>query len=225
MIFTPQETDLCRIAAAHDTDKGSAYTRAYHSLLGHVRDEPIRLLEIGLYNGGSLRMFRDYLPNATLHGIDIDPRCLAYQDEIPNTQVRLLDQTDAGQLEAFIAELGGEYDLILDDGGHTMEQQIVSFQTLWPHVTRGGVYVIEDIGTSYFADYGGRVLGEPGTSMALCKYLADAVNLGPCVPLGYVQTPGDVQSAVPDSALAGMYPDVASVHFHPHTALIVKASE
>jgi len=222
MIAATQETDLCRIAASHDTDKGSDFTRTYHQLLSHVRDEPLRLLEIGLYNGGSMRMFREYLPNATLHGIDIDPRCFAYQEEIPGTQVRLLDQADPAALVAFINELGGEYDLILDDGGHTMEQQLVSFQTLWSHVNPGGVYVIEDIGTSYFVEYGGQPLNQPGTSMDLCKRLADAVNLGASAAQGFVQPPGTVRSAVSPSELVGMPTDVASVHFHPHTALIVK---
>ena len=225
MITTAQETDLCRIAAGHDTDKGGAYTRAYHGLLKDVRDQPLRLLEIGLYNGGSLRMFRDYLPEATLHGIDIDPRCLAYQDEIPNTQVRLLDQANPTALEAFIDELGGAYDLILDDVGHTMEQQLVSFETLWPHVTPGGVYVIEDIGTSYFVEYGGKPLGQAGTSMALCKHLADAVNLGPYVPQGYLSPPGEIHSTVTPDEILATRPDVASVHFHPHTAFIVKTCD
>jgi len=224
MIATPQDTELCRIAASHDTDKGQQYTRAYYDLLKDVRDEPLRLLEIGLYNGGSMRMFREFLPNATLHGIDIDPRCLAYQDEIPNSQVRLLDQANPTALLAFIDELGGAYDLILDDGGHTMEQQLVSFNTLWPQVTPGGVYVIEDIGTSYFVEYGGRSLGAPGTSMDLCKNLTDAVNLGPDVAQGYVSTPGTVVPAVSPDELVGMREDVASVHFHPHTVLIVKSS-
>jgi hypothetical protein len=224
MIATAQDTDLCRIAARHDTDKGPGFTRTYHSLLSHVRDEPLRLLEIGLYNGGSMRMFREYLPNATLHGIDIDPRCFAYQDEIPGTQVRLLDQGDPAALNAFIDELGGEYDLILDDGGHTMQQQITSFETLWPHVTPGGAYIIEDIGTSYFLEYGGRELNEPGTSMDLCKRLTDAVNLGGDVAQGFVSTPGTVRPAVSQAALIGLRTDVASVHFHPHTVVIVKAS-
>lgn len=224
MIATPQETDLCRIAARHDTDKGSVFTRTYYDLLSHVRDEPLRLLEIGLYNGGSLRMFREFLPNATLHGIDIDPRCYAYQAEIPNTQVRLLDQADPAALTAFIEELGGAYDLILDDGGHTMEQQLVSFHTLWPHVNPGGVYVIEDIGTSYLVEYGGQPLGAPGTSMDLCKGLTDAVNLGAHVEQGFVSTPGTCRATVSPEELKGIRRDIASVHFHPSTTVIVKTA-
>jgi hypothetical protein len=218
MIATPAATDLCRLAERHDTDKGTQYTQVYDRLLSHVREQPLRMLEIGLYNGGSFRMWRDYLPNTTLHGIDIDPRTLAYEDEVPNSAVRLVDQADPRQLDALIAELGGYYDFILDDGGHTMEQQIVSFEVLWPHVVPGGIYAIEDLGTSYYVDYGGRDLYEPGTALDYCKRLADAVNRD------HMRPPGAVQAAVSPVNLAQLRRDVASVQFHPGIALMIKTA-
>ncbi|HWH94957.1 MAG TPA: class I SAM-dependent methyltransferase [Baekduia sp.] len=217
MIAIPEQSDLCRLALQHDTDKGTTYTQAYHRLLGHVRDQRLRVLEIGLYNGGSLRMWRDYLPNATLHGIDIEPRALAYQDEIPNAQVRLVDQGDAAALDRFVAELGGNYDFILDDGGHTMVQQIVSFEVLWPQVMPGGVYAVEDLGTSYFKEYGGEDLGHPATAVAYVKDLVDAVNRR-----DILAPPPNTTSAVHPVLAAQVRRDVASVHFHPGLALIVK---
>lgn len=216
MIAIPEATDLCRLAERHDTDKGTQYTQVYDRLLHHVREQRLRVLEIGLYNGGSLRMWRDYLPNATIHGIDIDPRTLAYQDEVPNTQVRLVDQGDPHALDAFVSELGGSYDFILDDGGHTMEQQIVSFEVLWPQLMPGGVYAIEDLGTSYLLPYGGADLHVPGTAVDHCKRLVDAVNRDHTVH------PAGVPSAVSPIARAQLRRDVASVHFHPGIALIVK---
>jgi predicted O-methyltransferase YrrM len=217
MIAIPELTDLCRLAERHDTDKGTTYTQVYHRLLSHVREQRMRMLEIGLYNGGSLRMWRDYLPNTVLHGIDIDARTLAYQDEVPNSQVRLVDQGSAAALEAFVAELGGNYDFILDDGGHTMVQQIVSFEVLWPQVMPGGVYVIEDLGTSYFLEYGGQDLDGRDTAMAYTKSLVDAVHRNQML-----NPPGQVRCAVSAIELAKMRRDVASVHFHPGIALIVK---
>ncbi|HEY0343699.1 MAG TPA: class I SAM-dependent methyltransferase [Solirubrobacteraceae bacterium] len=218
MIAARAPTELCRIAARHDTDKGVDFTSVYHSLLSHVREAPLRLLEIGLYNGGSLRMWRDYLPNATLYGIDVDPRTLAYEQEIPGTKVRMVDQADARALRAFVDELGGSYDVILDDGGHTMEQQIVSFEVLFPHVVSGGIYIIEDLGTSYFVEYGGRPIGEDGTAVAHMKRLVDAVQ-------HEHMTPGheSIHSAVSRVALAQVRRDVASMQFHPGQAIIVKA--
>jgi hypothetical protein len=217
MIAIPEPTDLCRLAERHDTDKGTTYTGVYHRLLHHVREQRMRMLEIGLYNGGSLRMWRDYLPNTVLHGIDIDARTLAYQDEVTNAQVRLVDQGDAAALEAFVAELGGNYDFILDDGGHTMVQQLVSFDVLWPQVMPGGVYAIEDIGTSYFVEYGGGELDAPDTAMAYTKSLADAVHRP-----NMLHPPSGVRSAVSPVDVARLRRDVASVHVHPGLALIVK---
>jgi hypothetical protein len=217
MIAIPEQTELCRLALQHDTDKGTTYTQVYDRWLAHVREQRLRMLEIGLYNGGSFRMWRDYLPNAVLHGIDIDARTLAYQDEVPNSQVRLVDQGDAAALERFVAELGGNYDFILDDGGHTMVQQIVSFEVLWPQVMPGGIYAIEDLGTSYFREYGGEDLGHPATAVAYAKELVDAVNR-PHV----MNPPANVSSAVHPVLQAQLRRDVASVHFHPGIALVVK---
>jgi Methyltransferase domain len=217
MIAIPETTDLCQLAARHDTDKGTGYTAVYDRLLSHVREQRLRMLEIGLYNGGSLRMWRDYLPNAVLHGIDIDPRTLAYQEEVPNSQVRLVDQGSPEALDRFVAELGGNYDFILDDGGHTMVQQIVSFEVLWPQVMPGGVYAIEDLGTSYYVEYNGRDLGQPDTAVAYVKDLVDAVNRTHAM-----SPPPQTRSAVSPIALAKLRRDVASVHVHPGLALIVK---
>jgi predicted O-methyltransferase YrrM len=172
------ETELCRIAARHDTDKDASYTRVYYNLLAPIREEPLRVLEIGVYNGGSLRMWREFLPNATIFAIDVDPRCLAVERELPNTTVYLVDQGSKEALSAFVDETGGEFDFIVDDGGHTMVQQIASFETIFAHVADGGAYVIEDIGTAYWYEYGGRDIGRPGTSVALVKKLVDAVQLG-----------------------------------------------
>jgi Methyltransferase domain len=216
MIAIPEPTELCRIAERHDTDKGSEFTQIYHRWLAPVREQSLRVLEIGLYNGGSLRMWRDFLPNAVLHGIDVDARTLAYQDEVPGSQVRLVDQGNAYALDAFVAELGGNYDFVIDDGGHTMEQQVVSFEVLWPQVMPGGIYVIEDLGTSYVPSYGGRGLGEAGTTVDHAKGLVDAVNRD---HMG--RGPGG-ESAVDPIAHARLRRDVASAHFHPGVALFVK---
>jgi hypothetical protein len=211
-----QTTELCRIAAKNDTDKGTSYTRVYHALLAAVREEPLRLLEIGVYNGGSLRMWREFLPNATLFAIDVDPRCLAFEQEIPGATIRLVDQADPAQLRRFVAETGGGYDVIIDDGGHTMDQQITSFEVLFPHVVSGGTYVIEDLGTSYWAEYGGRDLGEEGTGVALVKRLVDSANGAFLPPVA------GFQSTVSPESRVRLRTDIASVSVHLGQAVITK---
>jgi hypothetical protein len=212
-----EETDLCRIAARHDTDKGLSYTRVYYELLAHVRDEPLRFLEIGVFNGGSLRMWREFLPNATLFAIDVDPRCLEFERGIPNTCIRLVDQANISQLRDFINQTGGEFDFVVDDGGHTMAQQITSFEVLFPHVVSGGAYVIEDVGTAYWREYGGRDIGHEGTSIALVKRLIDSANID-----DIIEPVEGNHSMVSSESLARLRTDVASVSVFPGQAVIVK---
>jgi hypothetical protein len=212
-----EETDLCRIAARHDTDKGRSYTRVYYDLLAHVRDEPLRIFEIGVKDGGSLRMWREFLPNAALFAIDVDPRCLSFERELPNTTIRLVDQGSAAELHQFVEETGGEFDFIVDDGGHTMPQQITSFEVLFPHVVSGGAYVIEDLGTAYWHEYGGRDVGQDGTSVALVKRLIDSANVH-----DIMHPVGGCHSAVSPELLGQMRRDVGSVSVHPGQAVIFK---
>ena len=216
-IAREDENDLTRIAHRHDTDKGDWFTRVYYDLLEHVRDEPLRLLEIGVYNGGSLHMWREFLPNATLFAIDVDPRCLAFERDLPNTTIRLVDQGNPAALRGFAEEMGGDFDVVIDDGGHTMPQQLTSFEVLFPYVVSGGAYVIEDLGTAYWVEYGGRDLGQDGTSIALVKSLVDAVHIG-----AMSRPITGVRSAVSPESVARTREDVMAVSVHPGQAVVLK---
>lgn len=98
-------------------------------------------------------MWRDFLgPEAVIFGIDIDPACAAANGEA--AQVRIGSQDDPGFLQDVIAEMGG-VDLVIDDGSHVMAHIEASFRTLFPQLSDGGVYLIEDLHTAYWPDYGG----------------------------------------------------------------------
>ena len=103
------------------------------------------ILEIGIYSGGSLEMWRDYFgPSAKIYGVDIEPSCKAY--ETAGTYVLIGDQADKTFWQRAIAD--GTLpapDVVIDDGGHTPEQQRVTLEELLPHVRPGGVYICEDI--------------------------------------------------------------------------------
>ncbi len=107
---------------------------------------PSRVLEIGVQGGGSLKIWRDMFPEAEIVGVDIDASCK--QHEGKNITVEIGDQEDV----EFLEELG-DFDIIIDDGGHTMKQQQVSFETLFPKLSKGGLYVIEDLHTSYWRQF------------------------------------------------------------------------
>ena len=112
------------------------------------RNTPVRMLEIGVYKGGSLDMWREYFgEDATIFGIDIDAECAAYAT--PPNQVRIGSQDDPHFLRSVTEEIG-PLDIVLDDGSHIGRHQRASFDTLFPAVKEGGLYVIEDLHTSYW---------------------------------------------------------------------------
>lgn len=107
---------------------------------------PKRVLEIGVQGGGSLKIWRDFFPEAEIVGIDIDPLCKEHEGD--HITVQIGSQSDVKFLESL-----GDFDIIIDDGGHTMSQQQISMKWLLPQLREGGVYVIEDLHTSYWIQF------------------------------------------------------------------------
>lgn len=123
----------------------------YEPFIKHLRYKPIRILEIGVYNGNSVRMWEDYFPYAEIVVVDINPACKDYKYNSDRITTILGDQTD----RKFLHSLPGEFDIILEDGGHTMEQQAISLGCLFQKVKKGGVYILEDLHTSLMWEYQG----------------------------------------------------------------------
>ena len=148
--------ELDRLAARHGTDKGSApgrglfpkrYTRAYEALLAPRRDEPLRLLELGVQAGSSIRMWLDYLPDAKVAGVDIKP----VPNQLKQAPGRLRyrhfqgEQADPKVLGAALDWLGGEADVVVDDCSHKHADHVASHGILWPRLAAGGWYACEDL--------------------------------------------------------------------------------
>ena len=111
------------------------------------------MLEIGVNSGGSLQMWRRYFgEEAVIYGIDINPACARLDGQAG--QVRIGSQTDAEFLRSVVTEMGG-VDIVLDDGSHQMAHVFESLKILFPLVQIGGIYMIEDLMTSYWRNYGG----------------------------------------------------------------------
>jgi cephalosporin hydroxylase len=135
------------------TRKPVSYLRAYHRLLGHRRDAKLRILEIGVSSGASLLIWRDYLSQATIVGVDIAemPAHLADQDRIHFVRG---SQDDPAVLDRAAGVAGGAFDMIVDDASHIGYLTKRSLDHLFPHwLVPGGYYVIEDIGTSFLREY------------------------------------------------------------------------
>lgn len=160
--------------SGHILDKWPHYFPIYSRHLAPYVGRPISLLEIGVYRGGSMRMWTSFLgPDARLVGMDIDPTAAVAAGD--RYEVVLGDQSDPAALRS-VAESHGPFDVIIDDGGHTMAQQITSVEQLFTYALRdGGVYLVEDCHTSYWADFDG-AKGRPGTFMEWCKQRIDDVN-------------------------------------------------
>lgn len=218
-----QPTELCLIAARTKACKPDWYTRAYHRLFREWRDRPLRLLEIGVYQGGSLLMWREYFPKATIFAIDVDPATLQWNGRIRDCSVTLVDQGNADELRAFVGESGGRFDLVVEDGGHQMRQQITSFNVLFPHVAPGGAYVLEDYGTSYWTKYGGKPLNAPGTSVALLKWLVDCINLPLAMDDDHAMKCADTPVAVSPAERSGLRGDVEAMHVFNSVAVVIKS--
>jgi cephalosporin hydroxylase len=149
------------------------YLRFYEQAFEKHVGLPVRMLEIGVQYGGSLDLWRKYFGgDAVLFGIDIDPKCLKRVDA-PN-QVRIGSQDDPEFLRRVVDEMGG-LDIVLDDGSHVASHQRTSFRALWPLLATGGVYVIEDIHSSYWQTWEGGYR-RPGTAVELVKELIDDLH-------------------------------------------------
>ena len=138
----------------HLSDKSSRfhnYAVKYEKLLSPYRETFKSVLEIGVAQGQSIRMWADYFANATIYGADIDPNskiCESYSDRI---KFHLLDQRNEAQLKNM--EQYSPFDFIIDDGNHFWMEQILTFKTLFPYVRSGGIYIVEDTTTSYWNEY------------------------------------------------------------------------
>jgi cephalosporin hydroxylase len=151
-------TPLCELARKHETDKGGQhfrygggdsdtnhnYTPVYHHLFAEDRNEVRNVLEIGVHQGSSVRMWKEYFPRAQIVGIDTNSECLRHAED--RIVVITADQNNPEQLRQAVYGHGPKFDLIVDDGSHERQHQIVSMQTLLPYLEDWGYYVIEDIG-------------------------------------------------------------------------------
>jgi hypothetical protein len=126
----------------YDTDKFndhgnfSFYNKHFSNLID-VRN----VLEVGVYNGGSLHFLADYFFNAHIVGVDIHDKSQYNNDRITTIECNQENRDDLNRID-------GEYDLIIDDGGHTMKQQQTTFGVLFGKIRSGGIFVIEDLHTS-----------------------------------------------------------------------------
>lgn len=153
--------------------KWNHYFDIYERHFNRYRNKPLVIMEIGVFHGGSLQMWKDYFGNqVSIYGIDINPDCKSLEED--NISIHIGSQTD----RSFLRKLKNEIppiDIFIDDGGHTMEQQRITFEEMYDHVKEDGIYLCEDTHTSYIMEYGGG-LKRRGTFIEYSKNLIDHLN-------------------------------------------------
>jgi hypothetical protein len=123
--------------------KWSHYFPTYERHLSKFVGQPVQVVEIGVFGGGSLAMWRDYFGDKShIYGVDVNEACLSYAG--PGIDIVIGDQADSAFWTCFIARTP-RIDVVIDDGGHLPHQQITTLTCLLPHVSPGGVYICEDV--------------------------------------------------------------------------------
>lgn len=154
-------------------EKWFHYFDVYDTFFHKFRDTDIVICEIGVCKGGSVQMWKHYFgERATIIGIDINEECRKYEED--HIHIEIGSQEDKKFWE-YIKRKYPRIDILLDDGGHTMTQQIVTFESMFPHISDGGIYLCEDCHTSYWKEYGGGYKRE-GTFIEYSKDWIDEVN-------------------------------------------------
>jgi len=127
--------------------KWDHYFDIYHRHFERFRGQEVHILEIGIYSGGSLGMWRDYFgPRCHVYGVDIEPACKVYERD--GVKVFIGNQADRSFWRRFWQEVP-RIDIIIDDGGHRTDQQIITLEETLPKLSPGGVFLCEDVHGTY----------------------------------------------------------------------------
>ena len=166
-----QQQALPALGNRWGTDKnfyGHNYLDKYEFLLRPLRDQAFTLLELGVFNGGSERMWQEYFPLASIVGVDIEERCRQYEG--PRIHIEIMDLGKEENLQALRAYAPR---LIIDDASHLWSHQILALFQLFSVLPSGGIYILEDMETSLAADlYPGYDGGSDIDAYTVCERIA-----------------------------------------------------
>jgi SAM-dependent methyltransferase len=177
------------------------YFDVYQKHLAKFIGRDVHVVEIGIFSGGSLPMWRNYLgPNSQITGVDIEETCRCYETE--GIRVVIGDQADRGFWKSF-RESSAPFDVVIDDGGHTPLQQRITLEETLPYLKPGGVFICEDV---YRV---GNTFGSYALSLAECLNGYDGAAHNSNIDI--ICPRSDFQSAV------------LSVHFYPFIVVIERS--
>ena len=153
--------------------KWKHYFEIYDRHFSRFRGSPVNIVEFGVSQGGSIQMWKHYFgEDAKIFGVDINPNCKQFEE--PGVKIFIGDHEDRRFLQSVASQVP-VIDILIDDGGHTMGQQIATFEELFPRIAPNGVYLIEDLHTSYWHRWGGGYKRK-GSFIEYSKDFIDQIN-------------------------------------------------
>lgn len=191
-----------------DSYKWYPYFNVYEKHLSKFKNKSPKVLEIGIRSGGSLELWNLYFGRGSkIYGVDNDPRVLELRFDF-KPDIELGDQEDIEFWKRY-TEKRGFFDIIIDDGGHTMSQQENSVVSLFNKLNYGGVYIVEDTHTSYWEEYGGSI-NKPGTFVEKMKSLVDILHMR------------HVRDAQPPTNIVNTFHGLESISFYDSMIVLEK---
>jgi 23S rRNA U2552 (ribose-2'-O)-methylase RlmE/FtsJ len=183
------------------------YFEIYETFFHKYRNKEVVILEIGIYQGGSLKMWQNYFgKHAKIIAIDINPLCKQFEGE--NIQIFIGSQEDKEFLQRVKAQIP-KVDILIDDGGHHMNQQITTFEQMYDHVKDDGIYLCEDLHTSYWEAYGGGYK-KKNTFLEYTKNFIDFLNAW--------------HSRTPELVISDFTRSTYAIHYYDSVIVIEKRS-
>lgn len=171
----PSLKDLFYAHEGHLLHKWDHYFDIYEKYFSSYRGKQVNILEIGISHGGSIELWNKYFGEGlNLFSIDINQECKKFEES--GAKIFIGSQDDEDFLKS-VADQLPELDIIIDDGGHFMNQQVISFEILFHKLKESGLYLVEDVHTSYWRYYGGG-FKKRGSFIEYCKSLVDVLYDG-----------------------------------------------
>lgn len=214
---------LFKNRSGYVSDKWTSYFSIYDTYFHQFKKNKINLLEIGVQNGGSLEVWNKYFKFAkNIIGCDRDLKCKNLKFKFKKIKVVVGDISKQDIRKKIISIAKDGFEIIVDDGSHKSADVISTFLFFYPHLKPGGIYLIEDLHTSYWKNFGGGFL-ENRSSIQFLKLIIDVINFESwgmffnrkkSLKLGYLKT----QKNIP----VKNFNDVESIHFYNSVCVIKK---
>lgn len=165
------------------------------------------VLEIGVANGGSMEMWHRFFENANLYGVDVNQQVFDIKFDF-DVKLDIGNQADLGFWQIYLKDKP-QFDVVIDDGGHEMNEQLNTLISVFPHLRPGGVYLIEDTHTSYWSQWGGG-FRQPHTFIEVVKGITDLLNIQ------------HIKDHNPDPKLLNIFRGLSGISFYNSVVVLEK---